>query len=111
MKAEDGFFEPTRRGRRLARAAGWTCIVLSIGVLAVGIAVGLSPITVEGGTCGSAWLMAAHPSGDCYHYFHIVMWIAVGIVLVGLVIGVAGAALVRKRTQLLEPTGSHPGLP
>ena len=109
MKAEEGFFEPERRERPLARAAGWTCILLSVGVLAVGIAIGLSRITVEGGTCGSAWLRTAHPSGDCYHYFNIVMWLAGGAVLVGLVLGVVGVALVRKRTRHPEPTRSRPG--
>src|SRR6476619_4772677 len=107
MKAEEGFFEPERRERPLARAAGWTCIVLSMGVLAVGVAIGLSRITVEGGTCGSAWLRTAHPSGDCYRYFSIVMWLAAGVVLIGVVLGVVGVALVRKRTRRPEPPRSH----
>jgi hypothetical protein len=82
-------------GREVGRFAGWMAIV--VGTLLVGgaAALGLSPINVEAGGCGSAWIRTDSPTG-CDYYYRWTMWLSVPALVIGLALVTGGVILVRR---------------
>lgn len=87
------------------RSLGWLVAGGGLLVLAFGIAVGMAPISSDGGSCGSSWIRQESPTTSCSYGFS--MWVSIVAVVIGVAAIVLGLRVRRggdtDRSGILRP--------